>query len=130
MADNFLQLNPNKTEVIIIAPDILVPEIMQHLGPLSSSVCPIVRNLGVLFDHSLSFNAHIKSLVKSCFFHLCNISKLRAVVSQADMEILIHSFISSRIDYCNALFLSLNKTVLHHLQSIQNAAARLLIRSN
>ena len=42
------------------------------------------------------------------------------MVSQADMEILIHSFISSRIDYCNALFSSL----------IQNAAARLLTISN
>ena len=103
---------------------------MQHIGPLSSSVCPIVRNLGVLFDHSLSFNTHRKSPVKSCFLHLRNISKLRAVVSQADMEILIHSFISSRIDYCNALFSSLNKKLFHHLQSIQNAAAKLLTRSN
>ena len=70
---------------------------MQHLGPLSSSVCPVVIIVRVLFDHSLSFNTHIKSLVKSCFFHLRNISNLRAVVSQAS---LIHSVISSRIDYC------------------------------
>lgn len=43
---------------------------------------------------------------------------------------LIHAFISSRIDYCNSLFSSLNKSVLHRLQSIQNSAARLLTRSN
>ena len=95
MADNFLQLNPDKTEVLIIAPDNLVPDIMQHIGPLSSSVCPVVRSLGVLFAHSLSFNTHIKPLVKSWFFHLHNISQLRAVVSHAVMEILIQSFISS-----------------------------------
>lgn len=41
---------------------------------------------------------------------------------------LIHAFISSRIDYCNSLFSSLNKSILHRLQSIQNAAARLLTK--
>uniref|UniRef100_G3N681 Uncharacterized protein n=1 Tax=Gasterosteus aculeatus TaxID=69293 RepID=G3N681_GASAC len=63
-------------------------------------------------------------------FHLRNISKLRAVVSQPELEMLIHAFISSRIDYCNSLFSSLNKSVLHRLQSIKNVAARLLTRSN
>ena len=59
MADNLLQLNPDKTEVLIIALDNLVLDIMQHIGPLSSSVCPVVRNLGVLFGHSVSvFHIH------------------------------------------------------------------------
>ena len=52
------------------------------------------------------------------------------MVSQLELEMLIHAFISSRIDYCNSLFSSVNKSVLHRLQSIQSAAARLLTRSN
>lgn len=43
---------------------------------------------------------------------------------------IIHAFISSRIDYCNALFTSLSTSAVDRLQTIQNAAARLLTRSN
>lgn len=43
---------------------------------------------------------------------------------------IIHVFISSRIDYCSALFSSLGNSALNHLQAIWNAAARLLTRSN
>ncbi|KAF7646985.1 hypothetical protein LDENG_00179480 [Lucifuga dentata] len=44
------------------------------------------------------------------------------------MEMLIHA-ISSRLDYCNALFTCLNKASLNCLQMVQNTAARLLTRS-
>ena len=43
---------------------------------------------------------------------------------------IIHAFISSRLDYCNSLFTCLNKTDMGRLQLIQNAAARLLTRSS
>ncbi|KAI5613385.1 hypothetical protein C0J50_11745, partial [Silurus asotus] len=35
-------------------------------------------------------------------------------------------FISSRLDYWNALYLGITQFSLHHLQLVQNAAARLL----
>ena len=112
MVESFLQLNPDKPEILIIAPDSAIPLIKQSIGPLSSVVRPSIRNLGVTFDKSLSFGTHIKSLSKSCFFHLRNISKLRAVVSQSEIEMLIHAFFYSRIDNCNSFFSSLNKSVL------------------
>lgn len=34
----------------------------------------------------------------------------------------------SKLDYCNALFLGIDKTQINKLQSLQNAAARLLLR--
>ena len=78
------------------------------------------------FDQSMSFEAHVKMLTKSCFFHLRNIAKLWSVVSRNEMEMLIHAFISSRLDYCNSLFTCLNKSSIQRLQTVQNAAARLL----
>ncbi|KAF7650612.1 hypothetical protein LDENG_00122950 [Lucifuga dentata] len=41
----------------------------------------------------------------------------------------IHAFISSRLDYCNSLFTCLSKTSLNRLQTVQNAAARLLTKA-
>lgn len=78
----------------------------------------------------LSFDQHIKELTQTSFFHLRNIAKLRSIVSQSELEQIIHAFISSRLDYCNSLFTCLSKSSLDHLQLIQNAAARLLTRSS
>uniref|UniRef100_A0A8C2FVH5 Tetratricopeptide repeat domain 19 n=1 Tax=Cyprinus carpio TaxID=7962 RepID=A0A8C2FVH5_CYPCA len=39
---------------------------------------------------------------------------------------IIHAFISSHLDYCNSLFICLNRKDLCRLQTVQNSAARLL----
>ncbi|KAF7640966.1 hypothetical protein LDENG_00002640 [Lucifuga dentata] len=41
----------------------------------------------------------------------------------------IHAFISSCSDYCSSLFTCLSKTSLNRLQTVQNAAARLLTKA-
>ena len=45
------------------------------------------------------------------------------------MQTLIHAFVSSRLDYCNALFSGLPNSTTKSLQLVQNAAARLLTRT-
>lgn len=72
----------------------------------------------------------MKHLTKSCFFNLKNISKLRSLVLTAELEITVYALISYCIDYCNSLFTSLRTSALDCLQGIQNAASRLLTRSN
>ncbi|KAI5086804.1 hypothetical protein C0J45_23252, partial [Silurus meridionalis] len=59
-------------------------------------------------------------------YQLRLLSKVKSFLSQADPEEAIHAFISSRIDYCNALYTRLNHSLLNRLQLVQNAAARLL----
>lgn len=43
---------------------------------------------------------------------------------------LIHAFITSHMDYCDALLFGLSVKTLAHLQYIQNSAARLLTHTN
>ena len=62
------------------------------------------------------------------FFHLKNISKLRPTLSLPDAEKLVHAFVSSRLDYCNALLIGIPSRGLQRLQYIQNSAARILMR--
>ena len=114
MACNFLQLNDSKTEVIIFGPPSSVTSLSSALGPLSYNVHPVVRNLGIMLDSSLNFNKQINSVVEG------------VLLSRSDLEILMHAFISSRLDHCNILYTGLTQSNIHKLQMVQNAAARML----
>ncbi len=57
----------------------------------------------MLFDSNLSFDSQVSSICKTAFFHLKNISKLRPNVSTSNAEMLNNAFMTSRLDYCNAL---------------------------
>ncbi len=42
------------------------------------------------------------------------------------LEIAVHAFVSSRLDYCNSLYIGVPQSCVSRLQLVQNAAARLL----
>uniref|UniRef100_A0A3P9D8J8 Reverse transcriptase domain-containing protein n=1 Tax=Maylandia zebra TaxID=106582 RepID=A0A3P9D8J8_9CICH len=93
MAANFLLLNSDKTEVIVLGPENLrnmVSNQILTLDGITLASSNAVRNLGVIFDQDMSFNAHIKQICKTAFFHLRNISKIRNILSQSDAEKLVH----------------------------------------
>ena len=69
MSNNYLQLNTDKTEVLIIASDSIAPKVAKSIGSLSSAVRSNLRNLGVIFDQAMHFDQHVKSLTRTCFFH-------------------------------------------------------------
>ena len=63
------------------------------------------------------------------FLAMGRVYKIHYTTIAIRLRNLIHAFISSRLDYCNALFTGLTKQVLHKLQLVQNAAARILTRT-
>ncbi|RXN31585.1 RNA-directed DNA polymerase from mobile element jockey-like protein [Labeo rohita] len=124
LSQNFLHLNEGRTEYILFTPDSLNSS--PSFGPLTPQFAPAVRNLGVIFDSGMIFGKQISAVVKASFYQLRLLSKVKPFLSQADLEKAVHAFISSRIDYCNALYTGLNQSLLNRLQLVQNAAARLL----
>ncbi len=132
MTNKFVLFNSEKTEVLIIGPKNHTSNNLEHcltLDGCSIDSSSSVRNLGVLFDSNLSFDSHVSSICKTAFFHLKNISKLRTMLSVSNAEMLIHAFITSRVDYCNALLGGCSACLINKLQMVQNAAARVLTRA-
>ena len=126
MSANFLQLNTNKSEILLFGPLTTRSQLQNCLGSMATNVTPVARNLGVLLDSDLNLEAQVKNVVRTCFFHIRNIYRIRSVLSTPNLHTVINALISSRLDYCNALYSNLNKASIHRLQLVQNAAARLI----
>ena len=129
MTSNYLLLNSDKTELIVLGPKHLRDELADGNFSLDgTTVTPraTVKNLGVTFDQDMSFQPHIKQITKIAFFHLRNIAKVRHILSQSDAEKLVHAFVTSRLDYCNSLLSGCPIKSINSLQLVQNAAARVL----
>ena len=105
------QLEKTSIESIIIGDTVI--------KPLES-----VRNLGSRFDAHMRMNVHIGKICSKAFRGLYNIRQIRKFLTVQSTKTLIHAFVSSHLDYCNALLFGLPKYQLDRLQKVQNAAAR------
>ena len=56
----------------------------------------------------------------------CDIAKIRKYISFTDCKILIHAFITSKLDYYNSLLSGIRQDHINKLQLVQNSVARLL----
>ncbi|XP_010782253.1 forkhead box protein P1-B-like [Notothenia coriiceps] len=99
---------------MVVAPKALLQKVgdfILEVDGCSISPSPEVRNLGVIFDSTLSFHSHIESVTKSVFFHLRNIA-IRPPLSESVAETLVYAFVTSRLDYCNGVRFGVpNKTL-------------------
>lgn len=75
-----------------------------------------LKNLGVIFDATLSYELFIQNTVNMAFFHLRNIARIQPMLSLSVAEKFINYFVFSRIDYCNALLVGVSKSSLNKLQ--------------
>ena len=133
MQDNYLQLNPDKTEIILIStkPGLQTCNI-EHLSVATTqvSLSSSVKNLGVIFDSCLRMEEHVNAVCKTAFFHLRNIARIRPYLNRDSTEKVVHAFVTSRLDYCNSLLYGVPTMLLTKLQRVQNMAARIINRSS
>lgn len=122
--------NDDKTEFIIIGTRQQLNKLQAMNIKVGGSVikpsCQ-VKNLGSWLDPNLNMRHHITNVCKAGFFYLHNIRRIKKYLSRDSLLTLVHAFITSRLDYCNALFYGLPKEQIAKLQRVQNAAARLIM---
>jgi len=127
-----LQLNAQKTEIIGFGSSTNLRKLdhddMQlHLGDAVIEPTDVVRDLGVYLDSELSMRQHISRLSRACFYQLRRLRSIRRQLGRDVTQRLVSAFVTSRLDYCNALFAELPANTLAPLQRVQNAAARLVM---
>ena len=128
MTTNKLKLNTDKTELLILYSRFRLPPRLPSIKIGTDIIEPTnkARNIGVIFDNTVTMSFHINNVVKGAFYHLRNIAKIRKYINVTTAEVLVHAFVNSKLDFCNSLLHGLPKYEINKLQSVQNAAARVI----
>jgi len=79
-----------------------------------------------VLDSHLTMADHIAALSRSCFFHIQQLRSIRQSLTTDAMKTLVYAVVSSRIDYCISILAGVSGQLLQRLQSVQNAAVRLV----
>ena len=128
--DHFMKINPDKTEILLLCPNSLNKEIIIR-GVIYEEQCirfsTEVKNVGVWLDKNLRLDKHINQSTSHCYKILKDIGRISKCLERCHLEKLVHAVISSRIDYCNSLFMNMNKEILRKFQKVQNSAAKLIL---
>ena len=133
MASNKLKLNDDKTEVLVITSPFYKNKLNISQFSIDDTDIPIstnARNIGVIFDQQLSMKKQVSAICKSAHFQLHNIGRIRKFITYDACEKLIHAFVTSRLDSCNAVLYGLPDCELKRLQCMFNIAARILTLSS
>jgi hypothetical protein len=129
MNENKLKLNEDKTEFLVLSSSRQKHKIQDRTITIgNSSIHPsaTAKNLGVMMDSHLTMESQINSVCRCSSIHLRNIGKIRKYLTPETAAKIMHAFISSRLDYNNALLYGIPKTQIQRLQRIQNTAARIV----
>ncbi|XP_058052944.1 uncharacterized protein LOC131205078 isoform X2 [Ahaetulla prasina] len=125
MGTNRLRLNPSKTEWLWM-PASRYSQLVPSLTVGGESLAPreLVRSLGVLLDARLSLEEHLTAVARGAFYQVRLIRQLRPFLDRDSLCTVTHALVTSRLDYCNALYMGLPLKSTRRLQLVQNAAAR------
>ena len=131
MTKNKLKLNEQKTEVLLCGPSSrreTVPVDCLSVGEASIPFSNVVKTLGVTLDAELSMEQHVSAVVRSCFFHIRSLSKVRPYITYKAASSIAVCLILLKLDYCNSLLSGLPQKQIKRLQAVQNAAARTVMK--
>ena len=103
----------------------------------STAVVPRLRCDGGIMDTHASMEAHVNNVSRSAYNHLYNIGRISSLklndkecYLNQSAEQLVHAFITSMLDFCNALLCGLPSLLTQKLQRIQSEAARNVTRTS
>jgi len=130
-----LQLNNAKTEIIWLTTgrrSHLLPQ--QPLRGGSDQITPVlvVRDLGIHIDADVSMRSHVMMTTSACFAVLRRLRGIRRSVPRTVFHSLMSCLVLPLLDYCicNTVLAGITLHLALCLQSMMNAAARLVFASS
>ena len=85
-----------------------------------------VKNLGVVFDQTLTFSAHVSDVVRRCTGLLSGLSHSRHALPQDTLNTIVQALVLSSIRYCISVYGVCGITETARLQKLLNFGARVI----
>ena len=129
MLKNFLKLNPEKTDMILIGSKKKLQafdSLSIYLDNKEIKSSNVVKTLGVLLDPTLSMTQEINQKCSSAYFHLRNIGRIKRCLDEKRRILLVQSLVLSKLDYCNSILANVPMYLIKKLQRVMNAAVRMI----
>ena len=76
----------------------------------------------------LTMEKHIVNVYKNILFDIRKIGAISYLLNETATTQLVHSLVTSRLDYCNSTLLGLPQFQIKRLQKIQNIAAKIVLQ--
>ena len=84
----------------------------------------------MVFDSNFNFSNHVSQVIKSTRVHARDLYRIRPLLDLNTSVLLVNALVSSGLDCCNSLFLSLTDFEFRRLQLVQNSLCRVVTRSS
>ena len=124
-----LKLNTSKTEVLLLGTrqntrDLSPVSVRVGGGTIQESRC--VKNLGVLFDRHLTWDAHVSDVVRKCVGLLIGLRHLSHFLPRRVTLTIVQGLVMSRVRYCLSVYGNGSASNDARLMKIVNFATRVI----
>jgi len=85
-----------------------------------------VKNLGVIFDQNLSWDAHVSHVSRNCTGTLAGLAQVRHLIPDGIITTLVTALVLSHVRYCISVYGNGSKNNMKKIQRILNFGARVI----
>ena len=128
MFDNKLKLNDDRTEFLLVRSQSQRLKVVHNsitVGEHTIRAAPIAKNLGIWINETLTLAHQVQQVCRSAFHQIFLLHKIRPFLTQEAAQVPVQALAVPKFDYGNVLYYGLPVALIHKLQCVQNAAARL-----
>ena len=122
LTDNVLLLNDKKTEIVKFKKQYSKENI--QIGSTDIHTQPCITSLGCTLDVELNMSMHATRVCKSANYNLHCIRKIHNYLYLDICKLLVHTFVTVRLDHGNALLCGARYSVFSQLERVQRQTAR------
>ena len=126
---NGMNVNAQKTQMIVLGtPSMLrsLPALSLKFNGATVTESRVVKNSGVIFDRSLTFESHIDTMTRQCTGLLIALNHARHVMLHQALKVIVESLVLSIVRYCLSVYGSCGISRVHRIQKIVNFCARVV----
>ncbi|CAF4803245.1 unnamed protein product [Pieris macdunnoughi] len=127
-----LQINPAKSQVIIIGSPLFISRVKWaqlpgvYLDGVALALNKTVKNLGVFFDQTFSWGHHVKEISRKLYAASSTLRRLSNFLPIRTKTMLAQSLLLPILDYADSCSSDLNEELLDKIERLQNFCIRFI----